>query len=306
MAVTGLRCSPPPWRFHRGPDPPHKRTPILNPRGAAAHPCSGDLSQPYKQNPAAEETDGGAQVCGRVCSCYSRVSFRWVTIYLPFRGELRGVVLSRLETPVPRRPIDAAPCRWVVVSVGSRSECNQSGEPPPSGLSQIVVEEREVRPTRTVPRTRPWKEGRAVAKAGMHCPVFWTPWAAAAWPERRRMKKEGGGMLREARTVQAVGSGTVPLSLSHRATDAVDQHYPHRHGVVAQSMTTMPHAADCGTAAGGDSPGSGSSDRCWPIAFASLDRHCQDLGLHITCRLAVLFHHRPHSATTPTPGLSAW
>lgn len=62
---------------------------------------------------------------------------------------------------------------------------------------------------------------------------------------RRQPGRSGEGARRgplkivisEARTVQAIGPGTVPLSLSHRATDAVDQHYPHRHGVVAQSMT---------------------------------------------------------------------
>lgn len=25
------------------------------------------------------------------------------------------------------------------------------------------------------------------------------------------------------------------------------------------------------------------TSKCWPFAFASLDRHCQDLGLHSTC-----------------------
>lgn len=62
MAVTGLTCNPPLWRSHRGP-----RSIPFSP-----HPCStpkrsgpvleGLHPQPYKQDPAAEETGGGAQV----------------------------------------------------------------------------------------------------------------------------------------------------------------------------------------------------------------------------------------------------
>lgn len=90
-----------PWP--RSPPPPSSQTYThLNPRGAAAHPCSGDLSQPYKQNPAAEETDGGAQVC--VCVFLLLPSVFPVGNYLLFHGKLRGggVLVVAPEDTCPR------------------------------------------------------------------------------------------------------------------------------------------------------------------------------------------------------------
>lgn len=83
MAVTGLGCNPPLWRFHRGPDPlPSLCAPISNPEALPGPVLWGDLPpQPYKQNPAAGETGGGAQVC--VFLSLPSVSFRRVTMPIP-------------------------------------------------------------------------------------------------------------------------------------------------------------------------------------------------------------------------------
>lgn len=102
-----------------------------------------------------------------VCVCHPRVSFRRVTVSIPRGGNQEHVALR--GQLVPQRAIVAAPSRWVVVSVEARSEWNRA-----ENGRHIIVEEKE-RPT----RGRFHAEG-GVAKAGMHCAVFWTPRAAAA------------------------------------------------------------------------------------------------------------------------------
>lgn len=94
-------------------------------------------------------------------------------------------------------------------------------------------------------------------------------------------------------TVQASGPDTVPCPCHVWVMECRAPALPvpprARHSVAHPIDHMMPCArvtADCCTAAkGGNSPDSGSSDRRWSFAFASLDRHCHDLGLHIAYAL---------------------
>lgn len=106
MAVTGLRCNPPPWRFHRGPDlsspppPLHKLNvhPFSTPeaqrptRALGTHPSLTNRTQQRKKWMAAPR-------CVCVCSCHSRVSFLWVvTICLPMVNPRVGLVVAPEDT----------------------------------------------------------------------------------------------------------------------------------------------------------------------------------------------------------------
>lgn len=239
MAVTGLGCNRPLWRFHRGPDPlPSLLYAHIQPRRAPGVPFSGDsIPQPYKQNPAAGETGGGAK---SVCFCHSRVcqclSGGFTMSPCPFHGRWKIRRVSRLMATASR---DDRRCAYPLGCgfCGSPKRVERA-ENAPLWARTHIVGRREERPRRTVPRTRPWR--RAVAKAGMQSAVVWTPRAPAAWPKRRR----GGdktGRPGKARTVQVNRTGYCALSLSHMATEVVLQCYLYRHepdtAVAIQSIT---------------------------------------------------------------------
>lgn len=238
MAVTGLDCNPPLWRFHRGPDPlPSPCAPILNPE-ALRVPFSGDLNHSLTNRSRRGRIGWRRQ---SVCLCHSRVS-----------SSIPRLLVTRCcaRWRPPLGTIVAAPTRWVVVSVEARSEWNRQ-RTPPCGRKHIVGPRKE-RPRRTVPRTRPWK--RAVAKAGMQWPVVWTPRAAAAWPERRREAGRGGGGGETGRTTafgftgrqvrlglfKSAGPDTVPVPVKYGyggRAPAILVPPRARHSVAIQSIT---------------------------------------------------------------------
>lgn len=203
MAVTGLTCNPPLWRSHRGPPilsdfppPPH-----VQPRSGPVPFLRDLISQPYKQNPAAEKTDGGAQV--RVFLSLPSV-FPAGDHHVLSYGESSGGVTHSFDGSLLLVTIMAAPSRWVVVSVEARSEWDRA-ENPSSSLSLHAARTQARHLCRR--ERRPRRDGftqKAVEEAlwlRPECtiPFFWTPRAAAAGLAGAEKGTE------EARTRRSVG-----------------------------------------------------------------------------------------------------
>lgn len=230
MGPRSHPTSPPP------PPPPH-----VQPRSGPVPFLRDLITQPYKQNPAAEETGGGAQV--RVFLSLPSV-FPAGDHHVLSYGESSGGVTHPFDGNILLVTIVAAPSRWVVVSVEARSEWDRAENP----LLFPLAPGRTHTGTPSLSKRKASEAGRfhaeghggsVVAKAGMHCPVFWTPRAAAAGlagaekgREQARTRRSVGRSLAgpqqasQPRTVQVTGTGAVSVPCSHiMAAEVVLQHY---------------------------------------------------------------------------------
>lgn len=143
MAVTGLGCNRPLWRFHRGPDPlPSLLCAHTQPRSAPGIPFSGDLARSLTNRTQPREKRVAApKVCVSVTpECVFPAGYH--VHHTTVKRNQEGVALDgdRLQGTIA-----AAPTRWVVVSVEARSEWNRQRTPPSGPACTSLVEERSAR-----------------------------------------------------------------------------------------------------------------------------------------------------------------